>query len=164
MDNHNTQIDVLEKLFEKACSELNKALCCYYMIEGNNDISEATTMMYWGFALRTAGYFLYPQVQYGGDIRQHIEMAAINPDSRTILMVEAKRLYSGEKARSLGKDWCRLQRLKLRNKWGTIPECLSSYACLLSTVWSDHNQYRDWWLCSRRRRKLREAFARYLIG
>ena len=58
------------------------------------------------------------QVQYGGDIRQHIEMAALNPDSRTILMVEAKEAQSGEQARSLGERLVSTATAEVTNKWG----------------------------------------------
>ncbi len=150
MEKLSPSLKTFDSLFERTCTELSKALCYYYPIEGDNDISEATTMMYWGCALRDAGYFIYPQIQYGGNISQHMEMAAINPDSKTIMIVEAKRLYSSEKAKSLGDDWVRLQNLKLPSEWDPIPEGLCSWACLIGTVWSEKNQHREWWMCGNR--------------
>jgi hypothetical protein len=62
-----------------------------------------------------------------GTIDNHLDLAAINPVSKTVLLVEATRLYSSEKARMLGQDWRRLESVTITSELRQIPHGLFSF-------------------------------------
>jgi hypothetical protein len=102
------------------------------------------TATYFGFQLRDQGFFVYPQVQCSGSIKNHLDIAAINPASGTVLSVEAKRLYSSEPARSLGQGWRRLQTTTITSELRHNPHGYCCFYCLLVTTWNE--RIHDWWM------------------
>lgn len=135
--------DFFRELATRTAEELDKAFACYYPVEGDNDVSEALTAMYFAFQLRDKGFRIYPQVQCTGAIHDHLDMAAIHPGSKTVLLIEAKRLYSSERAALLGQDWQRLRGSIITSKLRSIARGYRYFACLLATTWDE--KYRNWW-------------------
>jgi|GEM_PF-6363949 len=127
----------------RTAAEMDRAFECYYPVEGDNDVSEAVTTAYLAFQLRDEGFFVYPQIQCSAAIDNHLDLAAINPVSNTVFLVESKRLYSSEKARSLGKDWRRLQAATITSELRHVPDGHRYFACLLATTWNE--SFGNWW-------------------
>lgn len=143
MQPEQTDAEFFGRLAARTAEELDLALACYYPVEGNNDLPEAMTATYLAFQLRDAGFRVFPQVQCSGRIDNHLDFAAVNPASRTVVLAEAKKLYSSEKARSLGRDWRRLQAASIVSDLRHIPAEYRRFACLLATTWNE--AYREWW-------------------
>lgn len=143
MQPENTDGEFFSQLATCTVHELDSALACYYPVEGNNDLPEAMTATYLAFQFRDAGFRVFPQVQCSGRIDNHLDFAAVNSDSRTVILAEAKKLYSSEKARSLGQDWRRLQTASIVSDLRHIPNEYRRFACLLATTWNE--AYRAWW-------------------
>jgi hypothetical protein len=136
-------VEFFAQVAKRAAVQLDRALDCFYPVEGNNDVPEALTATYLAFQLRDSGYFVYPQAQCSGLVSNHIDFAAIDPVGCTVLLVEAKKLYSSEKAQSLGQDWQRLQTASITSEFRQVPHGCRYFACLLATTWDE--SYRDWW-------------------
>jgi len=141
--NFQADAEFFKQLATRTVEELDRALDCYYPVEGNNDLPEALTAMYLGFQLRDAGFRLFPQVQCSDQISNHLDFAAVSPDARMVILTEAKKLYNSEKARSLGQDWRRLQTASIVSALRHVPADYCRVACLLATTWQE--SYRVWW-------------------
>lgn len=140
--------EFFERIATGTAEELARALDCYYPVEGNNDIAEEMTATYLAFQFRDYGFRVFPQVQCSNRISNHLDFAAINPDTATVVLTEAKRINKSEGARSLGQDWRRLQAASITSDLRHIPTDYRRFACLVATTWRD--DYRDWWLASDR--------------
>src|SRR5438105_4391480 len=106
-------------------------------------VAEALTATYLAYQLREHDFFVYPQLQCSNQIENHLDLAAVNRESRTVPLAEAKRLFSSEKAALLGQDWRRLQTATITSPLRHIPDDHRYFALLLATTWKE--TYRDWW-------------------
>ncbi len=139
-------IESIKAALTDASTTLKEAVTFWWPAQGNEDTGEATYTMHFGRALHLCGCLLYAQVQIQGRPKEHIDLVAVNRKDEWILEVEAKQLYSTEKARELGGDWERLMRSRLPSEYGCLPEEFCRYGCLLASCWQDWNQaYIDWW-------------------
>jgi hypothetical protein len=130
----------------QASSSLKRALAYWWPAQGNADVSEATYVLHCACALNGHGWLTYAEVQVAGVPSAHFDLVAVHPEHRCVLVVEAKQLYSVEKACSLGQDWERLKTNGVPSQYRPLPSDLCRYGCLVASCWVDQNaSYVDWW-------------------
>jgi hypothetical protein len=126
-----------------AASEMDRALDCFYPVEGNNDLPESMAAHYLAFELQKCGFFIYPQTQCTGQIDNHLDFTAINPSSGVIVLAEAKKLYGSGQASSLGRDWRRLQQVRITSDFRQLSGDFRYFGCLIATAWKP--TFWNWW-------------------
>jgi len=141
----NTLLEnTIDLCIQSGLNSLKRAKFAWWPTEGQSDFSEDNLWFHVGWALQNAGFHVYPKAQVAGSVKQHVDAVAIHREYRCALVIEAKRLYSSEKFKSLGNDWLRLQQFKLPCQWLSLPRPLACYALLCGSCWNaEHVQ---WWI------------------
>ena len=139
--------ETLREILKDTSDSLREALAYWWPAQGNSDVAEAMYILHFGAMLHRHGWLTYAEVQVGGSPDQHIDLVAVNEARQWILKVEAKQLYSAEKARWLGMDWGRLKTAHLPSQHRPLPRDFQQYGCVLASCWADQNKpYIDWWI------------------
>lgn len=111
----------LHDVIGDAAARQQKALQIWYPQMGNNAPAERNITLYLAIALADAGASVYSEANI--DSARRVDLVAYIPESKTLLVVEAKRSLNGGSARLL-RDRPRVAGFsfspRVRRRWGVL--------------------------------------------
>ena len=144
MQSTKSYLVVIEKAIISGFEEYSETLDLYWPspseIAGN---TEACGLFYVASALRTIGFTIFSECPDAGDHQKHIDFLGINKKTQTIIGVEGKRLYSGEKAVEISNDIQRLINFKLNEDELDLDDISQQFRVIIATTWND--SIAKWW-------------------
>lgn len=141
-------MDICE-LFDQAASSLSRSVCRYWPSNGDCEIAEANQVMHLASVLQRHQWHCWAEVHWNkdsaADRNPRLDLLAWDETSRSLLLVEAKRLYSRWMLRSLVADVRRMNRFSTI-AWPDMGDRLipaRSFAAVTATTWDD--KIVEWW-------------------
>lgn len=128
---------------KRGIATLKSDKAVYWPAQGVADFHESNMVLHAGIGLKLGGCAVYAEVQVRDAPQNHVDLFALHMEHRWAVALEAKRLYTVEKAASIAADWARLSQIKLPNQFDAMPEGLACYAGIIASCWNEG--YAAWW-------------------
>ena len=131
------------KLVESAAVSLDDSLEHYWPAAGRSEIAERNQTMHLASELLHGGWRCWQEGHAGSATNQRFDLLAWHSRSRTLLSVEAKRLYSAGQAASMAEDVRRITAFTPIGGRDTIP-FKRRFGLLLGSTWG--KRAKNWWM------------------
>ena len=139
-------ISSISKLADQGIRSLRKSLWAYWPARHGNDMPERNITAHTAHVFLKAGWLIYAEPVFPRSSQQHLDLMALHKSSRTMIAIEAKRLYEGEKAKNLAEDAQRIRNFKLVQKNAEfMPK--KRFGLLLAFTWQP--EIRKWWIAGK---------------
>ena len=137
------------ELFDEAVFSLSRSVRRYWPSNGDCEIAEANQVMHLASVLQRHQWHCWAEAHWNkdsaADLNSRLDLLAWHEPSKSLLMVEAKRLYSRWMLRSLVADVRRLNRFSTI-AWPDMGDRLipaRRFAAVTATTWED--KIVEWW-------------------
>lgn len=155
-------IEAIDKIMHEASGTFASAVNFYWPSFGNNEVPEANLVLAASQALGRAGFHVWNEVAHDAEAYgklaaekstikrakpKRVDSLAIDPASGTVVWMEAKRLYSAEKATLVTGDITRINSAKLNDggfdKAANFEQS-ASFGVVLASVWNPPAELKFW--------------------
>ena len=131
------------RIVDRGIQSLRKSLSEYWPAIGPNDMSERNITAHVAHSFLKARWLIYAEPVFPRSSQQRLDMMALHKSTRTLIAIEGKRLYEGDKATALAKDATRIRKFRLvESNAGFLP--IRRFGLLLAFTWSP--EMRMWWI------------------
>lgn len=143
-------LKVIEALIEKAAESFATSLESYWPVANpdKNSLKEANLTFHLAIAAAREGLLIYPEAS-SNDVNQRIDLLLRGhiAEQNVSILIEAKRLYSAEKAREVVTDYYKISNFKFVNDAAlgdSLIHTTTNYGVLLTL--STQVDHATWWL------------------
>lgn len=137
----------IENLVKKSAELLGRSLDKYWPVvnPGMNGVQEANLTLHLASQAIGCGFFVYPEASNANSTRGHSRVDLLILSSDMVILVEAKKLYSSEKAEELVIDFEKAKNFLFVNDGQDISllEKKPKYILLLAITSEEVNK--KWW-------------------
>jgi len=140
------RISSIRKLADQGIRSLRKSLWAYWPARHENDMPERNITAHTAHAFLNAGWFIYAEPVFPRNSMRHLDAMALHKSSRTMVAIEANRLYEGAKAKNLSKDAQRIRNFRLVKKNAEFAP-KKRLGLLLAFTWQP--EIRTWWIAGK---------------
>ena len=148
-----SQVDFIETMVNASVSSLERGLLQYWPVVNpeSNGIQEANLTLHLASVALNLGFSAFPEASNGDFHQGHsrADLLLINRDEnmKMAILVEAKKLYSAQKATEMASDFEKMVEFKfVPDKGGkSLEDNLKNHKYGLLLAITQHEDYLDWW-------------------
>ena len=94
----------IAEIVEEAAASLSRAVCRYWPVNGRNELGERNQTMHLAAAFLSHEWHCWAEAHWNDATDRRLDMLAWHEHSRTLCVMEAKRLYSPEGVAAIAAD------------------------------------------------------------